>query len=164
MSEVRPWVGSVISLGQFHVKRFLKVIDFSNEPQVQFSISEPSNGAERERQAWSHVANAFSQPVTPTDDVADYAPTQVIAEAIRRQGYAGIKYRSTLGAGLNVALFDPRNAQLMIRKLCDTKSVHFVFTERGNDNALERRLFELAQELQEAEEAEVLRMKSEIDR
>ena len=63
-------------------------------------------GEERTLAVWRDIDRAFSEPVTDSDDHADYATTQLIAELFRKNGFDGIAYRSALGQGHNVALFD----------------------------------------------------------
>lgn len=55
---------------------------------------------------------AFLEPVTRADDVADYAPTQMLAETFREARFDGIKYGSKLGSGKSVAVFDLTAAKL----------------------------------------------------
>lgn len=109
MAEVRPWIGSYISVGQFKILRDLELVDCSVEhakgPIFFLSENEPSP-KEREMAVWSAIDNAFSEPVTSEEDAADYVPTQVLAEAFRRHGYDGIIYKSLLGSGHSVALYD----------------------------------------------------------
>ncbi len=133
MSEVRPWIGSIISLGQFSVAKELKIIDFSIEhgEEKYFFFTVPSE-EEKIQAVWSHIDNAFSRPVTESDFTSDYAPTQVIAEYIKSKGYDGIQYKSSLAKGHNIALFDIESANI---KKCDTyevKSLHFDFTPTDN--------------------------------
>jgi hypothetical protein len=98
--EVRPWLGSYVSIAQFHLKRDVRVIDCSQG-------SAGPSAEEVERSVWSDINQAFAAPVDRQDDVADYAPTQVIAELFRRERYGGVKYRSALSKrGHNIALFD----------------------------------------------------------
>ena len=54
---------------------------------------EPS-ATEREEVVWGSINRAFSRPVDPSDNEADYAATQVLADYFRGAGYDGIKYRS----------------------------------------------------------------------
>ncbi|WP_424017919.1 RES family NAD+ phosphorylase [Marinomonas arenicola] len=49
---------------------------------------------------------AFSTPTKSSDLKSDYAPTRIISEFIKYRGYDGIAYRSSLGPGINIALFD----------------------------------------------------------
>lgn len=121
--EVRPWLGSLVSIAQFELKKDLRVVDCSlGSAKVSVSLwpsfivggtmKEPPPD-ERERSVWTDIDLAFAQPVNRRDDVADYAPTQVIADLLKRGGYDGIKYRSSLSAtGHNVALFDLAAADL----------------------------------------------------
>ena len=79
----------------------------------------------REKSVWDDIDRAFAKPVERNDDLADYAPTQIIAELFKAEGFDGIAYRSALGTGYNVALFDIDTAKLKNRSLSEVKSVQF---------------------------------------
>jgi RES domain len=117
MLEVRPWLGSSVSIARFEAKRDLRVIDCSRGSAgaplwPRYYPDEPPP-AERERSVWTDIDLGFAEPVDRSDDVADYAPTQIIAELFKRKGYDGIKYRSALSdTAHNVALFDIMAAEL----------------------------------------------------
>ena len=64
-----------------------------------------------ESNSWYVLNEAFSLPVFQAEDVADYAPTQYIAEAFRAAGHGGIMYTSQVGDGKNIALFDVQAAE-----------------------------------------------------
>ncbi|WP_157830678.1 RES family NAD+ phosphorylase [Aeromonas sobria] len=55
---------------------------------------------------WTHIDNAFSNPVTNSDLKSDYAPTQIISEYIKSLGYDGLAFKSSLGPSYNFALFN----------------------------------------------------------
>lgn len=133
MSEVRPWLGKYISLGQFKVMRDLRVIDCSVEHSegYTFYFEEPSP-IERERAVWREIDRSFSEPVNQDDATADYAPTQVLAEFFKRSGFDGIVYKSLLGGGFNVALFDLSAAEIINCSLHITRRVSFQFDETAN--------------------------------
>jgi hypothetical protein len=135
MSEVRPWVGSYISLAQFKIMRELAVVDCSKDKRV-FSHwlikSEGMPPEKREQVVWGEIAYGFSRPVTPDEPITEYVPTQILAEAFRAHGYDGIVYRSLLGEGLNVALFDCGVAELINCGLYETNSVLFNFDQCSN--------------------------------
>jgi hypothetical protein len=84
---------------------------------------------EREQAVWSDIGRAFSRPVNPSDTVADYVPTQIIAELFKSNGIDGIVYSSSLGKNLNVVLFDLDSAELMSCSLFGVKTVSFTFDE-----------------------------------
>jgi hypothetical protein len=113
VAEVRPWIGSLISVGLFSIKRTLTIVNctLDDDGRGYFYLEEPSP-KEKEKAVWVDIDNAFAQPVEPNEDVAFYAPTQIVAELFRVKGYDGMAYRSKLGEGHNIVLFDPDVAEL----------------------------------------------------
>lgn len=133
MSEVRPHVGSYISLAEFVTERDLQVVDLTGPPGAIFENDVPEELA-LERIAWADLNDAFSYPVSPTDDVADYAPTQIVAEVFRLAGYDGILYKSSVcDVGVNAALFEPACAVFRGTSLHRAKSLSFVFERQDED-------------------------------
>ena len=128
MAEVRPWVDGLISLGQFETVRSLKIIDFSNEDESVLRLykTEPDSDV-RQNIIWAMIGQSFSRPVTNAPSTAEYVPTQIVAETFRQKGFDGIRYRSFLGDGLNIALFDPDMATLTDCGLQEVLSVSFKF-------------------------------------
>lgn len=130
MSEVRPWLGSIISTAQLKVTRNLKIVDFSVEHGngQQFFLAEPTE-EQKIKSVWSHIDNAFSKPTLVSDVKSDYAPTQIIAEIVKSKGYDGVAYKSSLADGHNVALFDLDSAKLINCSAYKTKRIKFDFEQ-----------------------------------
>lgn len=130
MSEVRPWVGSIVSTGQFKVLRDLKIIDFSVEHgnENHFFFKEPEE-EKKIKSVWSHIDNAFSKPMRVSDLRSDYAPTQIIAEFIKSKGFDGVAYKSSLADGYNIALFELGLAKLVNCSAYEVKKVNFDFKQ-----------------------------------
>ena len=130
MSEVRPWLGGIISIGQFKVVRDLKVLDFSVEHGSNHNsglyFREPTN-EEILNAVWRDIDNAFSEPTQASDSKSDYAPTQIISEYIKSQGYDGIAYKSSLAEGHNLALFDLESAEVVKRSIYKASTIKFEF-------------------------------------
>jgi hypothetical protein len=126
ISEVRPWIGSYVSVGQFKLLKRIEIIDCSRErPDHMFYFEEPSP-EEAEKSVWSDIDRAFAEPMTRSDDTADYAPTQILAELFRREGFKGIGYKSKFGErGYNIALFDVDCADLTNCNLVQVESIKF---------------------------------------
>lgn len=104
MAEVRPWLGSSVSVGQFKTRKDMVLIDCSvHHDRTSLYLEEP-NPDEREQAVWSHIDNSFSKPMTNNDRIADYVPTQIIAELFKCNGFDGIVYKSMLEEGYNVVL------------------------------------------------------------
>ncbi len=81
---------------------------------------------------WSDIDRAFSRPVTPSDEIADYVPTQIIAELFRANGLDGVAYRSALGESHNLAIFDIDAADVIKCSLFEAKKIDFTFKEAAN--------------------------------
>jgi len=133
MSEVRPWLGTLVSVGMFGTLRDLTILDCSADTgnSKKYHFSEPSDDI-KESAVWSDINRAFSIPITPSDKVADYVPTQIIAELFRDKGFDGIIYKSSLGADHNIVLFDPNLVESSHCYLYRTKKVKFDFEEINN--------------------------------
>lgn len=139
MAEVRPWVGASVSVAQFRVARDLRVLHVATEQKtkgrgiwISFEGRVEPSPPEREEAVWRAIDTAFAQPIERGDDSADYVPTQVIAEWFRHRGFDGIVYRSGLGPGRNVALFDLDAARPLNGLLFSPRSVTFEFDEISN--------------------------------
>lgn len=123
ISEVRPWIGSQISVAQFKVLRDLRAVDLSlGHGQVAIGaltfdhlLGKTAPDAETKKTVvWINIDNAFSQPVTLSDDTATYVPTQILSELFRDAGYDAIIYRSQFGKkGYNIAMFNVENADII---------------------------------------------------
>ncbi len=132
MSELRPWIGSYVSLAKFEVIRDCRVVDCSLDTGGGifgiFDGFEELDAAAREAEVWGDIAHAFSKPVTIDQPHLDYLPTQVLAEAFRKDNCDGIVYKSLLDEkGKNIALFDVNAAKFRSWRLYQTRSVEFKF-------------------------------------
>jgi len=102
IAEIRPHPGHLISVGGFRPSRDLKVVDFG-VPISRFASSD----ARLDLFAIIyHFDELFSEPVTP-EDRHKYAITQLLSDELIRRGYDGIKFRSSVGDGRNLCVFDP---------------------------------------------------------
>jgi RES domain len=125
MTEVRPWIGTCVSVGQFIILRKLNVVDCSMDNENSIDLR---TDPEKVDKVWRDINRAFSEPVTRSDDIAEYAPTQVLAEAFRSAGYDGLVYGTKLGIGRTVALFDLNDAELVNCEGFRVKSVNLTFS------------------------------------
>lgn len=123
-SEVRPWTGAHLSIAHLRTNRDLKAValfkhfgqlSIAHAPFRYLFGEEPWSADAKEQAVWTDIDNAFSTPVTLSDDAADYVPTQILAEAFRNAGYDAIVYRSQFGGdrGYNVVLFNPSDADVI---------------------------------------------------
>jgi len=130
MAEMRPWVGAMVSVAKFRTRKPLRIIDCAlrcDEP-VNFLVP-PHGELEYEEAVWKFVDKAFAKPVTRTDDAADYATTQILAEIFRREGYDGIAFKSLFDEAYTIALFDLEVAEFVSGQLFTTEKVEHHFKE-----------------------------------
>jgi hypothetical protein len=123
-------MGAMVSIAQFKTALPLRLINCMVAQPSGFAIFfEEPDAAKRQEAVWKDIDRAFSRPVTIGEDVADYAPTRIMAEAFREHGFDGIAYRSSLGPGHNVALFELDAAQILNCALVEITSVKLEYQQ-----------------------------------
>jgi RES domain-containing protein len=126
ISEVRPWIQSNISVGEFRLNKALSIIDCS------LSFYEEDHTPSWESLVWPEIDKAFSEPITLSDESADYAPTQIISEFFKFKGFDGVAYKSSITIdGNNVVLFNPKVADLITCSIYEVESVDIKFKSIG---------------------------------
>lgn len=132
MSEVRPWLGAKISIATLRTERVLRLADCSVhhsaklEPDLLFGDASPKEITDG---IWAQIDRAFSEPMNDDLATAAYVPTQIIAEAFRQRELDGVVYKSRLGPGFNLALFDVDCAKLSRRMLFKATAITYEFAE-----------------------------------
>ena len=142
ISEVRPWVGSQVTVSQFRVLRQLGAIDLTQEfgrsswdalTFRQMWNDEEPDPESKENAVWIDIDNAFSRPVELSDDKESYVPTRILAELFKEAGYDAIVYRSQFGQdgkdGYNIALFNLDDAEILNSALYVIREVRVAYDE-----------------------------------
>jgi len=135
IAEMRPWRGAYISLGQFRVLKDCLLMDFSDDKLRSADLiwsDEPPTAVEREESVWGDIAYAFAKPLTRNEELSEYLATQAISERFRQEGYDGVAYRSALGTGKCIALFDLDSADLSACALHEVDAVKSTFQQINN--------------------------------
>jgi hypothetical protein len=134
IGEVRPWIGSYVSVAQFQLLRSLRVVDCSVLRESSYPIYfENPLPAEREKAVWTYISRAFAEPILSTDDSAGYVPTQILAELFRNFKYDGLVYRSNFGEnGYNIAIFNMNDAKLINCGVREIKCIQIKFEDVGD--------------------------------
>jgi len=98
-----------------------------------FLEGQPLTSEQREKAVWIDIDNAFSEPVTKSDDAGDYVPTQILAEVFKSAGYDAIVYKSQFGEkGFNIVVFNPDNADVINCAPYQVTGFEVSFKEIGN--------------------------------
>lgn len=107
--EVRPLWSDKINLAEIKVIDDLQIADLTYEV-----INRPENMTEFDWLLY-YIQVSFS---TPTNDVDEYIPTQIIAANIRKWGYDGIRYNSSLHkGGVNLTIFAPEKCEAVSSRI-----------------------------------------------
>lgn len=132
LAEVRPWIGSKISVAQFQTTRDMNLIDCSKYHSKVDIGKLLDNSSTHEDGVWLAIDQAFARPVSRGDESSQYIPTQIIAEMFKHDGYDGIAYKSLLtNDGFNVALFNISDAEPINCTLYKTESIRHEFEPAG---------------------------------
>lgn len=136
LAEVRPWIGSILSVAQFKIERALNVIDCAkhhSKKTLRTLVREKTCCSDG---MWIAIDQAFATPVTRDEEGGEYIATQVIAELFKSNGFDGIRFKSLLSEdGYNLALFNLDNAGLLGQTtLYTTASINFRFKLYGTED------------------------------
>ena len=132
LAEMRAGKGSLISVGLFKTCRDLRIVNCMTDDKTHIYLDHEPPAGDRERSVWTAIDMAFATPLTRSDEVADYVPTQILAELFKTHGFDGVAYRSSLGPGHNIALFDLEAAELIDRSVFRVKDVRYEFESAGS--------------------------------
>lgn len=117
IAEVRPHTGEQASVAAFHVPQDIKVVDLRNPKKLvsPFLLAETSDVAKLRADApfLAKLGEELTRPVLPRSAAIDYVPSQYLCEFIKKQGFSGVLYRSSVSEGINLALFDVDCAKKM---------------------------------------------------
>jgi hypothetical protein len=115
ISEIRPHTGEIACVAEFTTPNNLELIDL-RRPRKMVSpfLLEDSVDIARMRSDLpflERLGDELTRPVLPQSAAIDYTPTQYLCEFIKKCGYHGVIYRSSVSDGMNLALFTPALAQ-----------------------------------------------------
>lgn len=103
MAEIRPHPRHTISIGGFRPTRALRIARF-DVPISRFCASDKRLD---EFALIYHIDTLLSMPIIP-EERHRYAATHLLCDILLRRGFDGVSYRSSVGAGNNLCVFDPQ--------------------------------------------------------
>jgi RES domain len=115
VSEIRPHTGEIAWILDFTIPADLKLVDL-RQPRKTVSPFLLEDAEEvREMRGdipfLERLGDELTRPVVPQAAAIEYTPSQYVCEFIKKCGYDGVVYRSSVVAdGINLALFDPERA------------------------------------------------------
>jgi len=114
-SEVRPHTGEVACVAEFKITAPLRAVDLRNPRKLvsPFLLGDASAIGQLRADIpfLERLGEELTRPVLPQGAAIDYVPSQYLCEFIKKSGYDGVIYRSSVSEGMNLALFDPSKAE-----------------------------------------------------
>lgn len=134
IAEIRPHTGETASVAQFTLQGSITVVDLRNPRELvsPFLLEDASEVGRMRADVpfLERLGNELTRPVLPRSAAIDYLPSQYLCEFIKKIGYNGVLYRSSVSEGINLALFDPSRATASNVALYDVQRVSVVVGPR----------------------------------
>ncbi|WP_231586381.1 RES family NAD+ phosphorylase [Cupriavidus basilensis] len=116
IAEIRPHTGELVSVADFLIDpATLRLVDLRapKEHISPFEIGDEDKiGALRSDIAFlERLGDELTRPVVPQGAAVEYVPSQYLCEFIKKAGWNGVVYRSSMSDGINLALFEPAIAK-----------------------------------------------------
>jgi hypothetical protein len=116
IAETRPHTGECATVAKFAVAGDLKIVDLRDPRRSvsPFILGDESEVAFLRGDVGylDQLGEELTRPVLPHAAAIDYLPSQYLCEFVKNCGYHGVIYRSSVGDGTNLALFDPARAAI----------------------------------------------------
>lgn len=115
ISEIRPHTGELVTIAEFELTEQVNLVDLrSPRKLVTPFICESESDIIQLRgdvEFLERLGEELTRPVLPRAAAIDYIPSQYLCEMIKKFGFDGVIYRSSVGTEMNMALFYPQKAR-----------------------------------------------------
>lgn len=112
-AEIRPHTGEVACVADFTIPE-INAVDLRNPRKLvsPFILTDASEIGQLRADLpfLERLGEELTRPVQPAGAAIDYIPSQYLCEFIKKSGFDGVVYRSSVSDGINLALFDPAKA------------------------------------------------------
>jgi len=113
-AEIRPHTGEIACVADFTIPD-IQAVDLRNPRKLVSPFILDDAAAIGQLRAdlpfLERLGEELTRPVLPSGAAIDYIPSQYLCEFIKKSGFDGVVYRSSVSDGINLALFDPSKAQ-----------------------------------------------------
>jgi hypothetical protein len=116
VSEMRPHTGETACVAEFTAPPDLMVVDLRRPRKTVSPFLLPDTTdiirMRGDLPFLERLGEELTRPVLPHAAAIDYTPSQYLCEFIKKRGYDGVVYRSSVSDGINLALFNPFRARV----------------------------------------------------
>lgn len=115
IAEIRPHTGEIACVAEFTIDEPLTAVDLRDPRRLvsPFVLADASAIGQMRADIpfLERLGEELTRPVLPRSAALDYIPSQYLCEFIKKSGYSGVAYRSSVSVGMNLALFNPSLAR-----------------------------------------------------
>lgn len=115
VAEVRPHTGEIACVAEFHVHQPLAAVDLRDPRKLvsPFVLADASAIGQLRADIpfLERLGEELTRPILPRSAAIDYIPSQYLCEFIKKNGYDGVVFRSSVSSGMNLALFNPEKTK-----------------------------------------------------
>lgn len=116
VAEVRPYPGEKVCVAKYSVEPQIKIVDLRNPRELvsPFLLGDEEAIAlmRGDIEFLERLGQELTTPVLPNSAAIEYIPSQYLCEFIKKCGYQGVLYSSSISDGVNLALFEPARASV----------------------------------------------------
>ncbi len=132
IAETRPHPGNNVSICKFKISDTLEVLNLINPRKDISPFKVAFNQGDEEYllrlrydvEFLCHLGEELSKPITPEVAELEYLPTQYLCELIKKSQFDGVKFKSSVGNGVNYTLFSEdkvRSVSVLSHYITDLK-------------------------------------------
>lgn len=113
VAEIRPHTGEFACVADFTIPE-IKAVDLRSPRKLvsPFILTDASEIGQLRADLpfLERLGEELTRPIQPAGAAIDYIPSQYLCEFIKKSGFDGVVYRSSVSDGINLALFSPTQA------------------------------------------------------
>lgn len=111
ISEVRPSKGESVTILEYKIVSDLELLDLRSPKKTISPFAVDDSELEyvyRILDLLKLLGEELSKPIIPSEATLEYLPSQYLCEMIKKSGFDGIIYKSSIGLGDNFVLFSDK--------------------------------------------------------
>ncbi len=133
VAEIRPYKDAQVCVASYELTESLNFADLC-DPRSRISpfllvVADDDEGLRLLRRYMpflERMGEELSKPVSPHNSHLEYLPSQYLCEFLKKEGFHGVVYNSSVGSGLNYAIFDDASLQGIDVKTCRVDEVKLI--------------------------------------
>jgi len=109
IAEIRPDKGDSVTIAEIALPKNLRFLDIRSPKNTISPFDFSDNvleGLYRDIDLLERFGEELSKPVLPRKAHLEYLPTQYLTELVKNYGFDGVLYKSSVGNGFNIVIFN----------------------------------------------------------